>query len=58
MLKEGTQHLTGLDEAVLRNIEAAKKLTQLCRTSLGPNGNDNNIVRYTRHEQDGDQPLG
>ena len=32
------QHLQGLDEAVLRNIQAVKELTDLVRTSFGPNG--------------------
>jgi hypothetical protein len=38
LMKEGTQHLSGLEEAVLRNIEACKQLAQITRTSLGPNG--------------------
>lgn len=38
MLKDGTQHLSGLEEAVLRNIEACKQLSQITRTSMGPNG--------------------
>lgn len=38
MLKEGHKHLPGLDEAVLRNIDAWKQLSYITRTSLGPNG--------------------
>ena len=38
MLKEGHKHFSGVDEAVMRNIEACKNLAQICRTSLGPNG--------------------
>lgn len=38
MLKEGHKHLSGLDEAVLKNVEACKQLSQITRTSLGPNG--------------------
>ena len=38
MLKEGHQHLSGLEEAVLKNIEAVKALSNITRTSLGPNG--------------------
>lgn len=30
--------MIGVDEAVIRNIEAAKQLAQIVRTSLGPNG--------------------
>lgn len=38
MLKDGHKIMSGLEEAVLRNIEACKGLTQITRTSLGPNG--------------------
>lgn len=38
MLKDGHKILSGLEEAVLKNIEACKGLTQITRTSLGPNG--------------------
>ena len=38
MLKEGYKHLSGLEEAVLKNIEACKQLAMITRTSMGPNG--------------------
>ncbi|GKV20268.1 hypothetical protein SLEP1_g30421 [Rubroshorea leprosula] len=38
MLKEGHKHLSGLEEAVLKNIDACKELSAITRTSLGPNG--------------------
>ena len=38
MLKEGTKHMSGLEEATYKNIEAAKLLSSCVRTSLGPNG--------------------
>lgn len=38
MLKDGYQHMQGLEEAVYRNIAATKELTEITRTSLGPNG--------------------
>ncbi len=38
MLKDGYQHSAGLEEAVYRNIQATKELTEITRTSLGPNG--------------------
>ena len=38
MLKEGHQHLAGMDEAVYRNIEACKQMSQITKTSMGPNG--------------------
>jgi hypothetical protein len=44
MLKEGHRHLSGLDEAVVKNIEACKQLSKITRTSMGPNG-----TRPVRH---------
>lgn len=38
MLKDGHKLLSGLDEAVLKNIEACKQLSKITRSSLGPNG--------------------
>ena len=38
MLKEGHRHLSGLEEAVLKNIDACRELSAIKRTSLGPNG--------------------
>ncbi len=38
MLKEGHKHFSGIEEAVMKNIEACKGLAQITRTSLGPNG--------------------
>ena len=38
LLKEGYKHLQGLEEAILRNVEACKMLSTMTRTSLGPNG--------------------
>lgn len=38
--------LSGLEQAVLRNIAAVKGLTDLTRTSLGPNGMNKMIVNH------------
>jgi T-complex protein 1 subunit theta len=38
MLKEGHRHFAGVDEAVLRNIEASKAIAACCASSMGPNG--------------------
>lgn len=35
---ESLKHLQGIDEAVLRNIQACNELSDLVRTSFGPNG--------------------
>ncbi|OVA16416.1 Chaperonin Cpn60/TCP-1 [Macleaya cordata] len=46
MLKEGHRHLSGLDEAVLKNIEACKQLAIITRTSLGPNGMNKMVINH------------
>jgi T-complex protein 1 subunit theta len=38
MLKEGHKHFSGINEATMKNIEACKGLSQITRTSMGPNG--------------------
>ncbi|RDB16302.1 putative T-complex protein 1 subunit theta [Hypsizygus marmoreus] len=38
LFKEGYKHLQGLEDAVLRNIHAVSELSDLVRTSFGPNG--------------------
>ena len=38
MLKDGHKHFSGVDEAVIKNIEACRGLSNITRTSLGPNG--------------------
>ncbi|XP_042394349.1 T-complex protein 1 subunit theta-like isoform X2 [Zingiber officinale] len=46
MLKEGHKHLSGLDEAVLKNIDACKQLSDITRTSLGPNGMNKMVINH------------
>ncbi|XP_031264740.1 T-complex protein 1 subunit theta-like [Pistacia vera] len=46
MLKEGHKHLSGLDEAVLKNIDACKQLSAITRTSLGPNGMNKMVINH------------
>jgi len=46
MLKEGHRHLSGLDEAVLKNIDACKQLSVITRTSLGPNGMNKMVINH------------
>lgn len=38
MLKDGHNSYEGVDDAIMRNINAAKELAAIVRTSLGPNG--------------------
>lgn len=46
MLKDGYKHLTGLEESVLKNIEACKQLSHITRTSLGPHGMNKMVINY------------
>jgi len=46
LLKDGYKHLSGLEEAIIRNIEAVKKLAQITRTSLGPNGRNKLVINH------------
>ena len=59
MLKDGHQMFSGLDEAVLKNIDACKQLSLLTKTSMGPNG-DPRPSRHGRPSRDshlGDDPV-
>lgn len=46
MLKEGHRHLSGLDEAILKNVDACKELSDITRTSLGPNGRNKLVINH------------
>eukprot|EP01031_Cornospumella_fuschlensis_P039968 gene39968-48688_t len=46
MLKEGMRTYEGLEGAILRNIEAAKAISTMVRTSLGPNGMNKLVVNH------------
>ncbi|KAL4376262.1 hypothetical protein GQ457_02G039180 [Hibiscus cannabinus] len=46
MLKEGHNHLSGLEEAVLKNIDACKQLSTITRTSLGPDGMNKMVINH------------
>lgn len=46
MLKEGHKHFSGVDEAVMKNIEACKGLSAITRTSLGPNGMNKMVINH------------
>jgi len=38
--------MAGLEEAILRNVEACKKLSDITRTSLGPNGMNKMVINH------------
>jgi len=46
LFKGGTTHRSGLEEAVIKNLEACKQLTEITRTSLGPHGMNKMIVNH------------
>ncbi|KAK3828459.1 MAG: T-complex protein 1 theta subunit [Benniella sp.] len=46
MLKDGYKTLQGLEEAVLRNIAAVHDLSEITRTSFGPNGRNKIIINH------------
>jgi T-complex protein 1 subunit theta len=44
LLKDGARHYSGVEEAMLKNIEACKQLSTITRTSLGPYGLNKMVV--------------
>ena len=46
LLKDGYKHYGGLEEAILKNVEACKNLAAITRTSLGPNGMNKLVVNH------------
>jgi T-complex protein 1 subunit theta len=46
MLKEGHKHFSGVEEAVMKNIEACKSLSQITQSSLGPNGMNKMVINH------------
>ena len=46
LLKEGGRHFAGMDEALLKNIDAAKQIGTMTRSSFGPHGLNKLIVNH------------
>merc|ERR1719375_2665947 len=46
MLKEGHKHFSGVEEAVMKSVEACKAISKCTRTSLGPTGLNKIIVNH------------
>lgn len=46
LLKDGGKHFAGVDEALLKNIEACKNLSTITQSSLGPQGAQKLIVNH------------
>lgn len=50
-LKDGTKYLTGLEEAILRNIAATKKLSNITRTPAQPPAAASNLMTRTSEKK-------
>lgn len=46
LLKEGYKLYSGINDAVIKNIDACKELAQITRTSIGPNGMNKLIINH------------
>lgn len=46
MLKDGYKEMSGLEMAILKNIEACKNLGNITRTSMGPNGMNKLVINH------------
>ncbi|KAG1150740.1 hypothetical protein G6F37_001268 [Rhizopus arrhizus] len=46
LFKDGYKFQQGVEEAVLRNIEATHELSEVVRTSMGPNGRNKMIINH------------
>ncbi|KAI0263824.1 chaperonin Cpn60/TCP-1 family [Gloeopeniophorella convolvens] len=46
LFKDGYKQMSGLEDAVLRNIEAVAELSNLVRTSFGPNGRNKLVINH------------
>merc|ERR1712137_142491 len=46
LLKDGAKHFSGVEEAVLKNIDACRDLSNIVRTSLGPNGMNKMVINH------------
>ena len=45
LFRDGYSFSTGIEEAVLRNIEACTQLADTVRTSFGPNGRNKMVIK-------------
>jgi len=46
MLKDGHKHIDGVDQAVVKNLEAATQLSKICCSSMGPNGMNKLVINH------------
>jgi T-complex protein 1 subunit theta len=46
MMKDGTKHFNGVEEAVYRNVQACKDIAKIVKSSFGPNGMNKMIINH------------
>ncbi|KAH9518457.1 T-complex protein 1 subunit theta [Bulinus truncatus] len=46
MMKEGSRHFSGLEEAVYRNIDACKELAKTTTSAFGPHGQNKMVINH------------
>eukprot|EP00514_Thraustochytrium_sp_LLF1b_P002461 CAMPEP_0184514654 /NCGR_PEP_ID=MMETSP0198_2-20121128/4081_1 /TAXON_ID=1112570 /ORGANISM="Thraustochytrium sp., Strain LLF1b" /LENGTH=538 /DNA_ID=CAMNT_0026904863 /DNA_START=56 /DNA_END=1672 /DNA_ORIENTATION=- len=46
LLKDGYKEMSGLEMAIMKNIEAVNDLGKICRTSMGPNGMNKLVINH------------
>lgn len=46
MLKEGARFYSGIDEVVIKNIEACKELSETTKSAYGPNGMNKMVINH------------
>jgi len=46
LFKEGYKQFSGLEEAILKNIDASMQLSNITRTSFGPNGMNKIVINH------------
>lgn len=46
LLKDGGKHFAGVDEALVKNIDACKELAKIVQSSFGPNGTNKLVINH------------
>ena len=46
LLKEGARHYSGLEEAMMRNIDAVQQLSGMTKSALGPHGLNKMVINH------------
>ena len=46
LLKEGARHYSGLEEAMIRNIDAVQQLSGMTKSALGPHGMNKMVINH------------